>query len=264
MKNRIEIKAEAKALIRTGRVNPLLMTLVVMAVAYLLDRVVTLAQTGHMFAAVPVDQLIRYMEAVAAQDAEAVMNAAMGLMTTLPRQGLIATFFSILVSLFTTVLYGGYYIYCMGIRQRLEMPYAALLDGMGVAGKLIWCSILMGIKIFLWSLLFWVPGIVAAYRYRFAIYNILTDGSLSAGQAIRLSCQQTRGMKGRLFVLDLSFIGWSILSLFTFGLLDIWLTPYKTLCDLAYFEEGQLNLGRSPYGGEAQSDAPGNDTPWEL
>ena len=117
-----------------------------------------------------------------------------------------------------------------------------------MAGKLIWCSIQIGVKVFLWSMLFWIPGIIAAYRYRFAYYNILTDGSLSAGDAIRLSCQQTQGLKGQLFVLDLSFIGWSILSSMTMGLLGVWLTPYMTLCDLAYFEEGQRNVGRSPYG----------------
>ena len=64
-------------------------------------------------------------------------------------------------------------------------------------------------------------------------------------------------MKWDLFVLDLSFIGWSLLSTLTMGLLDIWLLPYIVVCDLAYFEEGQRRLGRSPYG---QS----GDAPWEL
>ena len=129
------------------------------------------------------------------------------------------------------------------------MPYATLLDGLSVAGKLIWCWLQMTVKIFLWSMLFIVPGIIASYRYRFAYYNILSDDSLSAGDAIRLSCQQTQGMKGELFILDLSFIGWSILASLTMGLLNIWVTPYRTLCDLAYFEGAQQRLGQggSPY-----------------
>ena len=117
------------------------------------------------------------------------------------------------------------------------------------------------IKIFLWSLLFFVPGVIAAYRYRFAVYNVLTDSSLSASEAIKLSCQQTNGIKGELFILDLSFIGWSILSSITLGILNIWLQPYMTLCDLAYFEDAQLRLGRSPYGGEVP---PQSDQSWEL
>ena len=167
------------------------------------------------------------------------------------------------VSLFTTVLYGGYYIYCMGIRQGLRMPCTTLFDGLSVAGKLIWCSILVGIKTFLWSLLFVIPGIVAAYRYRFALYNVLTDDSLSAGEAIRLSCEQTRGLKATLFVLDLSFIGWSLLASLTMGILNIWVMPYLVLCDLAYFEDAQRRLGRSPYGGSSSDSVP-PPPEWEL
>ena len=46
-----------------------------------------------------------------------------------------AFFFSVLVSLVGLVLNGGYYIYCMGIRRGVEMPYATLADGLGVAGS---------------------------------------------------------------------------------------------------------------------------------
>ena len=116
-------------------------------------------------------------------------------------------------------------------------------------------------RVFLWSLLLFIPGIIAAYRYRFAYYNILTDGSLSASEAIALSSRQTAGMKMDLFVLDLSFIGWEIVSNFTYGLLNIWLMPYKTLAELAYFEEGQRRMGRPPYGGASGG---GNGTPWEF
>ena len=178
-----------------------------------------------------------------------------------PPPPLSTLFFSILISLFMTVLYGGFYIYCMGIRQGREMPVSTLLDGLGLAGKLILCSLFTGILVSLWSLLFFFPGIIAAYRYRFAVYNLLADPSLSAWEAIRLSCQQTRGMKFDLFVLDLSFIGWDILSSITMGLLNIWLMPYKTVADLAYFEEGQRRIGRSPYGNDTGD---GSRPTWEL
>ncbi len=118
----------------------------------------------------------------------------------------------------------------------------------------------MSVKIFLWSMLFCIPGIVAAYRYRFAYYNILTDGSITAGDAIRLSCRQTSGMKWQLFVLDLSFLGWGLLSALTMGLLNVWLRPYMTLCDLAYFEEGQRRVGRGTFNG-GQRPPEGGD-PW--
>lgn len=243
MRNRIDIKLECKQIIRTARVSPLVMTAIVMAVVFVLDRVVDLVEGGSPFYTYTLDW--EYVQAAIRGDIYAMDM----LLDTLPESTASSFFFSTLVSLFTVVLNGGYYIYCMGIRRGAEMPYATLLDGLSVAGKLIWCWFQMTVKIFLWSMLFIVPGIIASYRYRFAYYNILSDDSLSAGDAIRLSCRQTDGIKGDLFCLDLSFIGWSILASLTMGLLNIWVTPYRTLCDLAYFEGAQQRLGQggSPY-----------------
>lgn len=243
MRNRIDIKLESKQIIRTARVSPLVMTAIVMVVVFVLDRVVDLVEGGSLFYTYTLDW--EYFQAALQGDIYAMDM----LLDTLPESTASSFFFSTLVSLFTVVLNGGYYIYCMGVRRGAEMPYATLLDGLSVAGKLIWCWLQMTVKIFLWTMLFIVPGIIASYRYRFAYYNILSDDSLSAGDAIRLSCRQTNGIKGDLFCLDLSFIGWSFLASLTMGLLNIWVTPYRTLCDLAYFEGAQQRLGQggSPY-----------------
>ena len=275
MRNRLEIKSEAKSILRSAHASPLLVTAIVLVVCYVLERVLMLIEYGTLF-----PNFLEYYNALASGDTDALlalMSSDPYLFMTDPDAALYyagfawptisgtltTTFFSILISLFTTVLYGGYYIYCMGIRQGLRMPCTTLFDGLSVAGKLIWCSILVGIKTFLWSLLFVIPGIVAAYRYRFALYNVLTDDSLSAGEAIRLSCQQTRGLKATLFVLDLSFIGWSLLASLTMGILNIWVMPYLVLCDLAYFEDAQRRLGRSPYGGSSSDSVP-PPPEWEL
>ena len=241
MINRVEIKRDAKSLISTARVSPLVVTAIVIAICFVLERVVDLVEGGSPFYTYSLNW--DYFQAALAGDVYAMDM----LLNTLPASTAASFFFSTLVTLFTVVLNGGYYIYCMGIRGGAEMPYATLLDGLSVAGKLIWCWLQMTVRIFLWSMLFVIPGIIAAYRYRFAYYNVLSDDALSAGDAIRLSCRQTQGRKADLFMLDLSFIGWSLLSGLTMGLLNIWLTPYMTLCDLAYYEEAQGRLGASPY-----------------
>ena len=257
MLNRAQIKAEAKMIMKGARVSPYIMTLLVLVILFILDRVTDLVQGGSPFYSYGMVE--RYMDILESGN----LGALEEMTALLPVNIGAGLFFSILVSLAGIILNGGYYIYCMGVRRGAEMPYATLADGLGSAGKLIWCGILMYIKIFLWSLLFWIPGIIAAYRYRFAYYNILTDASLSAGGAIQLSCQQTRGMKGDLFVLDLSFFGWMLLSSITFGLLDIWLTPYMTLCDLAYFEEGQRRVGRGYFNDRQGNHMPPMDgDPW--
>ena len=241
MINRVEIKRDAKSLISTARVSPLVVTAIVIAICFVLERVVDLVEGGSPFYTYSLNW--DYFQAALAGDVYAMDM----LLNTLPASTAASFFFSTLVTLFTVVLNGGYYIYCKGIRRGAEMPYATLLDGLSVAGKLIWCWLQMTVRIFLWSMLFVIPGIIAAYRYRFAYYNVLSDDALSAGDAIRLSCRQTQGRKADLFMLDLSFIGWSLLSGLTMGLLNIWLTPYMTLCDLAYYEEAQGRLGASPY-----------------
>ena len=256
MRSRVDIKTEAKEILRSAKVSPILITLIVMAIAFVLNRVMILVEYGTLF---PIGFIQRYADAYQQAFATGDVSALQALAASLPESTTMSFFFSTLVSLFMVILNAGYFIYCMGIRQGVEMPYSTLTEGLSVAGKLIWCWLQITVKIFLWSMLFVIPGIIAAYRYRFAYYNVLSDDSLSAGDAIRLSCRQTQGYKGELFMLDLSFIGWSLLSSLTMGLLNVWLTPYMTLCDLAYFEEGQRRVGRGAFNG---GQRPPEGDPW--
>lgn len=86
--------------------------------------------------------------------------------------------------------------------------------------------------IFLWSLLLWVPGIVKAYEYRMIPYLLAENPNLTKEDAFAISKRMMDGEKWEAFVLDCSFIGFYILSLFTFGLLAFfYVTPYKILTD---------------------------------
>ena len=68
---------------------------------------------------------------------------------------------------------------------------------------------------FLWSLLFVIPGIVKALAYS-QVYYILCDHPEYTGrEAIDASQEMMRGHKGELFVLQLSFFGWFLLSFLT-------------------------------------------------
>ena len=82
--------------------------------------------------------------------------------------------------------------------------------------------------LFLWSLLFIIPGIIKAYSYRMVPYILADHPEMSGTAVITLSRQMMNGNKWRAFVLDLSFIGWEILSLLTLGILGIfYVNPYK-------------------------------------
>lgn len=102
--------------------------------------------------------------------------------------------------------------------------------GWALVGLIIYKAIL----VFLWSLLLIVPGIIKAYAYTqtFYVYKDML-ATTSAGQprpryrdAVTRSRQLMKGHKWQLFVLQLSFLGWALLSVLTAGIGQLWLTPY--------------------------------------
>jgi uncharacterized membrane protein len=84
----------------------------------------------------------------------------------------------------------------------------------------------MNLYVFLWSLLFVIPGVIKSYQYRMVPYIIAENPSLSTEQALDLSRRMTDGEKWDMFVLDFSFIGWYMLASLTFGIGFMFLLPY--------------------------------------
>ena len=101
---------------------------------------------------------------------------------------------------------------------------------------------------FLWSLLFIIPGIVKSYEYMMIPYLLAENPELTQEQAFALSKQMMTGNKWNAFVLDLSFIGWDILSGCTLGILGIfYVEPYRNLTYAALYEELSLIHGRPAF-----------------
>ena len=127
-------------------------------------------------------------------------------------EGILSTFVSILTSLLSVLLGAGFAMYCMAIRRGERAEYLTLFDGFSFVGKLIALTIVTYAFITLWSMLFVIPGIVAAYRYRFAPYNLYENPGIGFMEALEMSKRQTMGYKGQLLALDLSYIGWTLLA----------------------------------------------------
>lgn len=90
---------------------------------------------------------------------------------------------------------------------------------------------------FLWGLLFIVPGIVKSYQYRLVPYIIAENPSVSTNDALKLSCNMMNGNKGAAFLYDLSFIGWALLTVLSFGIVGVfYYYPYKTSSDAVLYE----------------------------
>lgn len=79
---------------------------------------------------------------------------------------------------------------------------------------------------FLWSLLFLIPGIVKSYSYAMVPYILADNPNTDYRRAIELSMKMTNNQKLEMFILDLSFIGWSILGLLACCIGIVFLQPY--------------------------------------
>lgn len=96
-------------------------------------------------------------------------------------------------------------------------------------------NILMGIFIFLWTLLLIIPGIIKFYAYSMTHYIIAEDPEIDFMDALKKSEEMMKGHKFRLFKLQFSFIGWFILGIITFGVGLIFVYPYYNLAHANFY-----------------------------
>lgn len=83
------------------------------------------------------------------------------------------------------------------------------------------------LNVFLWSLLFIIPGLIKCYSYSLVPYILAENKKITPRDALKLSKDMMCGHKLELFLIQLSFIGWHILSVYTLFLLELWIIPYK-------------------------------------
>jgi len=98
-------------------------------------------------------------------------------------------------------------------------------------------KLLQSVYVLLWSLLFIIPGIIAAYSYAMTEFILAENPDLTASEAIAQSKEIMHGNRWRLFCLHFSFIGWDILSSLTLGIGNLWLRPYKQAANAAFYRE---------------------------
>lgn len=130
---------------------------------------------------------------------------------------------SIFVSAPLTV--GLLYCFIRGREEGYELTNLFAPFKRGYANSVV-AMLLMGVFIFLWSLLLIIPGIIKAYAYRMVPFLIAEYPEMGYEQAFAISKQTTIGEKWDMFVLDLSFILWYLLCLITLGLGFFFLAPY--------------------------------------
>ena len=131
-----------------------------------------------------------------------------------------------------------YFMIGSNIQQGLARLYLSWADGERASVgtlfysfkdlffRVLWLRIVRMVRVGLWSLILIVPGIVAAYRYAMANFILTENPHMTASEVLRESAHMMEGNKWRLFCLQLSFLGYRLLSLLTLGVAELWVAPY--------------------------------------
>ena len=174
-------------------------------------------------------------------------EAVMEMMTkATPSAG--ASLIDSLLRLAMAVVGVGFSLFVMNSVRRSQPAIGNLLDGFGMFPRVLFLIILQIVLIFLWSLLLVIPGIVAAYRYSFAVYVMIDHPEMSAMDCLRESKRLTTGYKRQLFLLDLSFILWFLLTMIPIigYIAQVYVTPYMESARVLYYEQIRALQGGKP------------------
>lgn len=155
----------------------------------------------------------------------------------------------------------GHNRFCLKLVDGEQAQFEDLFSAFDIFGNAFVLNLLITLKVIAWSLLFVIPGIIAAYRYSMATYIMAENPTIAPSEAIERSKALMNGRKGDLFCLDLSFIGWALLGALTAGIGYLWLAPYMTVSHAAFYRSLPRSMGdRAPDGWQPNPGAqPGGD-----
>lgn len=118
------------------------------------------------------------------------------------------------------------HVYLKMSRSPEQVSFSEFVEGLSDWGRAVLSFFWQFLWMFLWAFLFIFPAFIKAYAYSQMYYLVAEFPRLSIRKAMRISIEITRGHKMDLFILDLSFIGWFVLSALTGGLLNFYVSPY--------------------------------------
>jgi|WetSurMetagenome_2_1015567.scaffolds.fasta_scaffold31525_3 uncharacterized membrane protein len=118
-----------------------------------------------------------------------------------------------------------------------KLDISDLFDGFSEYFRIMGTLLLMYIYMVLWTLLLIIPGIVKYYSYILTPYILKDYPELSYDDAINQSMSMMNGFKSKMFMLDLSFLGWAILCILTLGIGFLWLMPYVHTSHALFYED---------------------------
>lgn len=119
---------------------------------------------------------------------------------------------SLYILLVTGAFTYGYSLFLICLFRKEKADYTQLFDGFERVGKTIGLYLYINLFVALWSLLFVIPGIIAAYRYSQSFYILIDNPDMRIKDIVNESKRMMRSNILKIFCLDFSFIGWDLLA----------------------------------------------------
>lgn len=138
-------------------------------------------------------------------------------MNNMPQYCFLSSLYSLLV---TGAVELGLAIFALGVFRGADLRISDAILGFENFGKALGLYLFQMLFTFLWSLLFVVPGIIAAIRYSQAFFILADDSTKGIRQCMDESKAMMKGNKSKYFCMSLSFIGWYILSAIPAGIIS--------------------------------------------
>ncbi len=239
--DRKELKKEAKTILRETKPHPVLVTLVIFFVIAVLQ-VLSMSLNGE-FAMLKAAYEAALSGELTYAYAQAEGATGFGWLLTLA------------IELMAMVLSVGYTLYVLRISRHTQAGVGDMFDAFGLFFRAVCISIVPGLLVGAWSMIgvipfvlfgeaapllamvllfvLLIPAIRAAYAYRLAVYITLDNPHLNCFQCIALSKAAMEGYKWELFKLDLSFLGWQLLTAIPF--VGLWVTPYMSVTEAGFY-----------------------------
>jgi uncharacterized membrane protein len=142
---------------------------------------------------------------------------------------------SIIAIIIEGLLAFGMMSFFLKISRGIDVTYKELFNKRKLFWPYIAITLVTTIFTLLWSLLFIIPGIIAALSYSLVYLIKLDHEDYDTVQVINESKKLMNGHKWEYFVLNLSFLGWILLGILTFGLLYFWLIPYMSVTQANFY-----------------------------
>ncbi len=140
-------------------------------------------------------------------------------------------------------VYAGIYAYLLKFVRNHEFDLSYLTKFYPMFGKLFLIYLLSIILVAVGFVCLIIPGIIIALGLSMVFYVAVDSPHLTATECIAKSWEMMKGHKREYFLLQLSFIGWVILTPFTLGLLAIWLVPYMNTANTIFYNNVVNKIG---------------------